>query len=125
MTVAALLFKLAFMNIGMTINTPLLPCLIFPILMTLLALYLRMFAYQRKFRLEIMIEYRLFPAFGIVAFFAINPQFLFMNIVFFMAVQTVCRYRLVFACCMAFIARCLQMLPIEPESCILRRIVIE
>src|SRR4030065_642223 len=94
-TVALGTVNLSFMDILMAINTLFSLGSILFVLMTLFTFRTLVFTYQREFSLFIMVQDILLPICRVMTFDTIIPQFLFMGIVLFMAVNATVRQRLI------------------------------
>jgi hypothetical protein len=99
--------------------------LVFYIFVAFFAFRILMFPDEGKFSLGIVIKKVFFPIVGVMAFLADIPKFVFMDIFFFVAIDTLCGYRLVLTVSMTFFALCVHMFAVQLVPLILLGLVLE
>lgn len=114
-TLAAILIELPFVYVFMTVNAPLILCLILLVLMAFLALGVLMLADKGILRITVVVKGRLLPVFRVMAFLAEAAKLLFVDILLLVAAQAVLGGLDVSPLSMAFIARGFIMFPAQLE----------
>lgn len=112
-TGGALLLVLTLVDILVAVFTFLGLGLVFFVFVAFFTLRIHMFPDKGKFGLSVVIKKVFLPVFGVMTFLTDIPQFVFMDILFFVAIYALCGYRLVLPIGMTLLALCVYMFAVQ------------